>query len=701
MVRIQSQKHPDASRHTHLVTFPRDVSYKAVTAFVDALSGLEKPKPLQPLHSVVFELYADADGLKHFVSVPSHVVASVDGWLRAHIPGSRLTALNGDEDFLPGIEWDEVGEYGSTSRTKRLHIALPEGTTATILTSFGDLKPGEACLMQWVVASAPHQDAEENDKHKGHVFYASLRLAAKGKDARHRLRMLYSGLSSTHTYGMKFRRVRWIPTSKVKDRVSRRVNPMGFSIFLSTEELSAVLAFPMGNPNIPGMPMGHSRHLPASRAIPHEGIIIGRSNYPGDERLLAVTPDQLTKHAHILAPQGAGKTTTAINMFVQGMNQGLGMTFIDPHGDAAKYILNCVPKHRLDDVIWFNPMDTERSIGLNILDGDPYDATEQVMSILDKLMDIHKLAQTADIVRSGLLTLARNKMTLMDLPLLLGVSPESKAFRERIVPNVTHDPSLREFWHWYGALSVSQKVNAAAPVMRRLRPFEQRPSLKACLGQSGKGLDFDDILNNRKILIASLSKGQLHEEPAQLYGSLLVAQLWAAVLGRANMEEKDRPIHLTFIDEFASYTNIPMNFGDALSESRKYKAGFILLHQYIKQLPPHLRDSVAPNTQTKITWKLAANDAATMSTELGNITTPIDHQMLEEHEVIIKFPGVPYPATAMAMGPVKPTGLGEEAKRRSGEKYGRTMAEVEAEMQARQGEKKTRKPPKIGWVPDA
>lgn len=698
MVRIRAQRQPDASRHTHLVTFPREVSHKAVLAFVDALSGLEKPKPLLPLHSVVFETYADSDGFKHLLSVPSHVVASVDGWLRTHIPGSRLTALKANEDFTPGVKWDQVGEYGSTSRSKRLHIALPEGTVATILTSFADLKPGEACLMQWVVASAPHQESED-DKHKGHVFYASLRLAAKGEDANHRLRRLYSGLSSTHTYGMKFRRVWWIPTNKVKDRVRRRVNPLGFSIFLSTEELAAVLAFPIGDPNIPGRPMGRARHLPADREIPMDGIKLGRSNYPGDSRLLSVTPQQLTRHAHVLGPQGSGKTTTAINMFVQGMNQGLGMTFIDPHGDAALDILNRVPKHRLDDVVWFNPMDTEQSIGLNVLAGDPYDATDQVLSIFDKLAEVYKLPQTADVLRSSVLTLAQQGMTLMELPVLLGVDPQSKAFRERMVGNVT-DRALKNFWHWYNTLTTAKQVDATAPVLRRLRPFEQRPSLRACLGQTGKGMDLSDIINNNKILIASLSKGQLKEEPSKLFGSLLVSKLWEAILARANMKEEDRPIHLVFIDEFASYTNLPMNFGDALAEARKFKAGFILLHQYLNQLPPYLRESVAPNTATKIMWALAANDAAAMSRELGGTTTPTDHQMLVQHEVIIKFPDVSHPVTADAMGPVPPTGLGAEAKRRSGEKYGRTMAEVEAEMAARQGEKKPRKPPKIGWVKD-
>lgn len=700
MVRIRSQNYPDATRETHLVTFPAEFSYKAVLAFTDALGALEKPRPLRPLHAVAFEVYKDSDGFKFLFSIPPHVVAAVDAYLRTHIPGSRLTLL--DDDMLPKIKWDVVAEYGSAARDKNLHIPLGVGKAHSILASFTDPKPGEAAMMQLIIASAPRRNPEDNEKYNGQVFYTSLRLAAKGKGASTRLRQIYGAIASSNTHEMKLRRVWWIPTSMVKDRVSRRVSPLGFSLVLSDAELASLLAFPMEKPNVSGLPVGKSRHLAADRSIPNKGIAVGLSNYPGDEdRVLAVTPEQLTKHAHILGPQGSGKTTTAINMMVQAMDQGLGVTFIDPHGDAAKLLLNCVPKHRLDDVIWFNPIETDRSIGLNMLDGDPYDATENVMSVFNKLFEIHKMAQTSDMLHNGVLTLARNNMTLMELPLLFGVSPESKAFRERIVPTVTHEASIREFWHGYNALSTAQKVNAAQPVLRRIRKFDARPTLRACLGQTGKGLDFDDILKNRKILIASLSKGQLKEEPAKLFGSFLVSRLWDAVLGLANIDESQRQPHLVFIDEFSNYTNIPMDFGEALAEARKYKTGFILLHQHLRQLPPHLRDSLAPNTATKIAWKLAYDDAAVMSRELGNITTPVDHQMLEDYEVIIKFPGVTRPATAMAVGPVEQTKLGEEAKRISGMKYGRTIEEVEAEMQARQGEKKTRKPPKIGWVPDA
>jgi hypothetical protein len=41
--------------------------------------------------------------------------------------------------------------------------------------------------------------------------------------------------------------------------------------------------------------------------------------------------------------------------------------FIDPHGDVAEELLDCIPSHRTDDVAYFNPADLEYPVGLNPL----------------------------------------------------------------------------------------------------------------------------------------------------------------------------------------------------------------------------------------------------------------------------------------------------------------------------------------------
>jgi type IV secretory pathway VirB4 component len=71
-------------------------------------------------------------------------------------------------------------------------------------------------------------------------------------------------------------------------------------------------------------------------------------------------------HTWVLGPSGVGKSTVLHNIAAQIMDQGLGLVLIEPKGDLAKDVLYSVPNHRANDVIWFDPADTQYPIGLNV-----------------------------------------------------------------------------------------------------------------------------------------------------------------------------------------------------------------------------------------------------------------------------------------------------------------------------------------------
>ncbi len=47
---------------------------------------------------------------------------------------------------------------------------------------------------------------------------------------------------------------------------------------------------------------------------------------------------------------------------------GRGIGLIDPHGDLADTILANIPKSRTNDIVLFDPSDTDFPIGFNMLD---------------------------------------------------------------------------------------------------------------------------------------------------------------------------------------------------------------------------------------------------------------------------------------------------------------------------------------------
>src|SRR5579863_6163484 len=74
------------------------------------------------------------------------------------------------------------------------------------------------------------------------------------------------------------------------------------------------------------------------------------------------------KHCAIFGKSGVGKTTLMRNMIVADIFNGNGVTVIGPHGGLIDDLLQAIPKNRTNDVIYFNPSDPERVIGLNVLE---------------------------------------------------------------------------------------------------------------------------------------------------------------------------------------------------------------------------------------------------------------------------------------------------------------------------------------------
>ena len=69
----------------------------------------------------------------------------------------------------------------------------------------------------------------------------------------------------------------------------------------------------------------------------------------------------------IFGKSSVGKTTLMRNMIMADLLAGNGVTVVDPHGSLIDDLLQVVPRHRTNDVIYLNPAHPERVIGLNVL----------------------------------------------------------------------------------------------------------------------------------------------------------------------------------------------------------------------------------------------------------------------------------------------------------------------------------------------
>src|SRR5690606_19006531 len=72
-------------------------------------------------------------------------------------------------------------------------------------------------------------------------------------------------------------------------------------------------------------------------------------------------------HIYVIGKTGVGKSTLLLNMAISDIQKGKGCAIIDPHGDLAETLLRYVPESRQQDLVYFNPADTDNGISFNPL----------------------------------------------------------------------------------------------------------------------------------------------------------------------------------------------------------------------------------------------------------------------------------------------------------------------------------------------
>src|SRR5262249_37925201 len=142
-------------------------------------------------------------------------------------------------------------------------------------------------------------------------------------------------------------------------------------------------------------------------------------------------------------------------------------------------------------------------------------------------------------------------------------------YRKWVVKQIT-DPMLRSFWfNEFENYDPRFQREAVAPIQNKLGAFLMNAPIRNILGQVKSKVDLRFMMDDQRILIANLAKGQLGEDKANLLGSLLTTQFQLAAMSRASIPEVLRKDFFLVIDEFHNFTTD--SFASILSEARKYR----------------------------------------------------------------------------------------------------------------------------------
>ena len=329
-----------------------------------------------------------------------------------------------------------------------------------------------------------------------------------------------------------------------------------------------------------------------------------------------INPNTRRRHLHVVGQTGAGKSTLFANLIAQDLAAGRGIGLIDPHGSLAMDALGSVPSRRAHEVVYLDPSDLERPIGFNPLDGILPDqhpvAADGVVSAFHHVWPDSWGPRLEYLLTHAIRALLCNPgSTLLGVPRLF----TDDTYRTRILANV-RDPVLLAFWrNEWDSYDARFRSEATAPILNKLGKVLADNRLRNIVAQPKSTIDLRRIMDEGRILIVNLAKGPLGEGTSHLLGALLSTALATAALARADTPEPERRPFYLYADEFQNYASA--GFALILSEARKYALALTLGHQYLGQLPEHLKHAVLGNAASFIAFRVGAEDAPLLAAHLA------------------------------------------------------------------------------------
>ena len=149
------------------------------------------------------------------------------------------------------------------------------------------------------------------------------------------------------------------------------------------------------------------------------------------------------------------------------------------------------------------------------------------------------------------------------------------------------------------------------------------PPLRRIFGQVRSTIDFRKVMDEGKILLVNLAKGDLTETNARFLGMILLAKLQAAAMSRSDTaRDNRRPFHV-YVDEFGAIAT--RFFVSLLSEGRKFGISLVLANQFINQInDENIRDAIFGNVGTIVAFRTGHDDAVRLTHEFYPGPAPRD-----------------------------------------------------------------------------
>jgi hypothetical protein len=450
----------------------------------------------------------------------------------------------------------------------------------------------------------------------------------------------------TRTDGAGFKTKKYFLTGKnklVQNALNRKVTGNGV---LNILELATLWHLPSEKIKVTGIAWGTKvlseppENLPSALDATEEDkshiAFFGETLFKNRPTIFGIKDADRRRHIWAIGKTGTGKSTLIANLAIDDLKKDRGIAIIDPHGDLCDTILNYVPSHRINDVIYFNPADREFPISINPLEVKNKEDAELVvsglMSIFTKIWSNVWSARMEYILRNTLMTLSEvPDSTLKDILSML----TNKAFRAKVMATMKDD-SLKLFWKdEFEKMPDKLQQEAISSILNKVGQFVASPMVRSIISSPKSTISLDDAMNQGKIVLVNLSQGRLGEDNAALLGATIITKFQLAAMHRVEIPEGERRDFYLYVDEFQNFAT--SSFIKILSEARKYRLNMMLANQYMAQIPEDVTKAILGNAGSIMTFALGAQDAEILKNEFSQVFSGEDLVNLGKFEIAAKL----------------------------------------------------------------
>lgn len=337
---------------------------------------------------------------------------------------------------------------------------------------------------------------------------------------------------------------------------------------------------------------------------------------------------------YVLGVQGMGKSGLLEGLIQQDAINGKAIIVIDPHGDLTANCLAALPASRLPHTYVLDMEDADFPFGVNLFSAAgewkklgsvaQTQVLDRVTHVMDVLFaDVLKQAHLPRYLRAAAITLLSNDgATLYDMQRLF----TDDTFRHKLLANVD-DWEIQEFWRTeFDELSTAARKQHLGALLSRLQIlFLGRPLVRNIIGQRRQTINFRQAIERKEIIFVRLPVKTVAQD-AEVIGTVIVAQLHAAIFSFGNLPEAQRQGVSVYIDEFQHF--VTRDIAELFTEGRKFGVRLVIAHQTRQQLPNLLQASTM-TARTIVCFRPTTEDARELAPVFPDTTATIAPEDIE------------------------------------------------------------------------